>query len=190
MQIASLGKERKQGGSSKTFVQPLILRICMVHVDLWFIPDFCNSGVEYRYPIRGIGTQIQHWNLGIVSVPREGYRYPSSPLGLEYRYWLPSIDTSCLKTTFEFDYGIPRVTISGRPCDWIGSRGLQFVSDPTVDIFLESDGSDDDTWQRGGLGFLTRGTGDEWSMLLVGCNMGRWIRSDPTVKMVTRGSRR
>ncbi|KAL4368796.1 hypothetical protein GQ457_05G020820 [Hibiscus cannabinus] len=26
---------------------------------------FCNSGVEYRYPIRGIDTQIQHWNLGI-----------------------------------------------------------------------------------------------------------------------------
>ncbi|KAL4348681.1 hypothetical protein GQ457_17G006410 [Hibiscus cannabinus] len=28
-------------------------------------PDFCNSGVEYRYPIRGIDTQFQHWNLGI-----------------------------------------------------------------------------------------------------------------------------
>ncbi|KAL4377066.1 hypothetical protein GQ457_02G027070 [Hibiscus cannabinus] len=28
-------------------------------------PDFCNSGVEYRYPINGISTQIQHWNLGI-----------------------------------------------------------------------------------------------------------------------------
>ncbi|KAL4348511.1 hypothetical protein GQ457_17G011220 [Hibiscus cannabinus] len=51
MQIASSGKARKQGGSSKTFVQVR--------------PDFCNSGVEYRYPIRGIDTQIQHWNLGI-----------------------------------------------------------------------------------------------------------------------------
>ncbi|KAL4367702.1 hypothetical protein GQ457_05G020670 [Hibiscus cannabinus] len=28
-------------------------------------PNFCNYGVEYRYPISGIGTQIQHWNLGI-----------------------------------------------------------------------------------------------------------------------------
>ncbi|KAL4297033.1 hypothetical protein GQ457_12G015730 [Hibiscus cannabinus] len=29
-----------------------------------------------------------------------GYRYPSSPWGLEYRYWLLSTDTSCLKTVF------------------------------------------------------------------------------------------
>ncbi|KAL4325833.1 hypothetical protein GQ457_11G025660 [Hibiscus cannabinus] len=28
-------------------------------------PKFCISGVEYRYPISGIGTQFQHWNLGI-----------------------------------------------------------------------------------------------------------------------------
>ncbi|KAL4346658.1 hypothetical protein GQ457_17G009700 [Hibiscus cannabinus] len=82
--IASLGKARRQGRSRITFVQ------------VWFSPDFYNSGVEYRYPISGISTQIQHWNLGI----GEGYRYPSSPLGLEYRYWLLSTDTSCLKTVF------------------------------------------------------------------------------------------
>ncbi|KAL4301828.1 hypothetical protein GQ457_10G012080 [Hibiscus cannabinus] len=35
-----------------------------------------------------------------VSVPREGYRYPSPPLGLEYRYWHSSTDTSCLETVF------------------------------------------------------------------------------------------
>ncbi|KAL4311407.1 hypothetical protein GQ457_01G025710 [Hibiscus cannabinus] len=28
--------------------------------------------------------------------------------------------------TFGFDSGIPRVTISGRFCDWTGSRGLHF----------------------------------------------------------------
>ncbi|KAL4364107.1 hypothetical protein GQ457_04G017730 [Hibiscus cannabinus] len=39
-------------------------------------PEFCISGVEYRYPISGIGTQFQHWNL--VSV-----------LAYEYRYQLP-----------------------------------------------------------------------------------------------------
>ncbi|KAL4368876.1 hypothetical protein GQ457_05G007090 [Hibiscus cannabinus] len=52
--IASLGKARRQGGSSITFVQVR--------------PELCISGVsgvEYRYPISGIGTQIQHWNLGI-----------------------------------------------------------------------------------------------------------------------------
>ncbi|KAL4281910.1 hypothetical protein GQ457_03G014700 [Hibiscus cannabinus] len=58
------------------------------------------------------------------------YRYqgrvsvPKPPLGLGYRYWHTGIDTSCLKTTFGFDSGIPRVTISGRSCDWTGSRGL------------------------------------------------------------------
>ncbi|KAL4310560.1 hypothetical protein GQ457_01G022980 [Hibiscus cannabinus] len=54
MQIASLGKARRQGGSSITFVQVRL--------------EFCISGVEYQYLISGIGTQFQHWNLG--------YRYP------------------------------------------------------------------------------------------------------------------
>ncbi|KAL4297629.1 hypothetical protein GQ457_12G012070 [Hibiscus cannabinus] len=49
--IASVGKAKWQGGSNITFVQ-----VC---------PESCISGVEYRYPISGIGTQIQHWNLGI-----------------------------------------------------------------------------------------------------------------------------
>ncbi|KAL4308363.1 hypothetical protein GQ457_01G015320 [Hibiscus cannabinus] len=108
--IASMGKTRRQGGSNITFVQ-----VC---------PDFCNSGVEYRYPnptlefgyryllgrvsVPLILHQVSIPDLGIdtpllfhqVSVPREGYRYPSFPLGLDYRYWLPSTDTSCLKTVF------------------------------------------------------------------------------------------
>ncbi|KAL4386963.1 hypothetical protein GQ457_09G021900 [Hibiscus cannabinus] len=54
-EIASMGKARRQGGSNLTFVQDLAC--CN--------PEFCISGVEYRYPISGIGTQIQHWNLGI-----------------------------------------------------------------------------------------------------------------------------
>ncbi|KAL4379644.1 hypothetical protein GQ457_02G042540 [Hibiscus cannabinus] len=53
--IASVGKARRQGGSNITFVQDLAC--CS--------PEFCISGVEYRYPISGIGTQIQHWNLGL-----------------------------------------------------------------------------------------------------------------------------
>ncbi|KAL4362323.1 hypothetical protein GQ457_04G018300 [Hibiscus cannabinus] len=55
--IASLGKARRQGGSSITFVQVR--------------PKFCISGLEYRYLISGIGTQFQHWNLGI-GTAREG----------------------------------------------------------------------------------------------------------------------
>ncbi|KAL4273893.1 hypothetical protein GQ457_13G014090 [Hibiscus cannabinus] len=49
--VASLGKARRQGGSSITFVQVR--------------PELCISSVEYRYLISGIGTQFQHWNLGI-----------------------------------------------------------------------------------------------------------------------------
>ncbi|KAL4383096.1 hypothetical protein GQ457_15G022790 [Hibiscus cannabinus] len=79
-EIASLGKARRQGGSSITFVQ--------------------------------------------VSVLGEGYRYPSFPLGLEYRVVYRS-------WIFGFDSGIPRVTISGRFYDWTGSRGLHLlVSEP------------------------------------------------------------
>ncbi|KAL4325648.1 hypothetical protein GQ457_11G023420 [Hibiscus cannabinus] len=106
MQIASLGKARKQGGSSITFVQVR--------------PDFCSSGVEYRYPnptlefgyrylLGRVSVPLVMHQVSIplcfhqVSVPREGHRYPSSPLGLEYRYWVQSTDTSCLKTVF----GIP-----------------------------------------------------------------------------------
>ncbi|KAL4282313.1 hypothetical protein GQ457_03G032990 [Hibiscus cannabinus] len=36
--------------------------------------------------------------------------------GVVYRSWI-----------FGFDSGIPRVTISGRFCDWTGSRGLQVI---------------------------------------------------------------
>ncbi|KAL4367235.1 hypothetical protein GQ457_05G022920 [Hibiscus cannabinus] len=62
--IASLGKARRKGGSSITFVQDCAC--CS--------PEFCISGLEYRYIISGIGTQFQHWNLGIgtargISVP-------------------------------------------------------------------------------------------------------------------------
>ncbi|KAK8615100.1 hypothetical protein V6N13_068885 [Hibiscus sabdariffa] len=88
MQIASLGEARRQGGSSKTFVQVSI-------------PE-----KGYRYPFvetPGIDT----W--GGVSVPK-------SPLELEYRYWLPSTDTSCLKTVF----GTPLGMIL---CVWV----LEFV---------------------------------------------------------------
>ncbi|KAL4385848.1 hypothetical protein GQ457_15G024970 [Hibiscus cannabinus] len=44
------------------------------------------------------------------------------PIGTRvvYRSWI-----------FGFDSGIPRVTISGRFCDWTGSRGLHLlVSEP------------------------------------------------------------
>ncbi|KAL4282252.1 hypothetical protein GQ457_03G014400 [Hibiscus cannabinus] len=52
---------------------------------------------RYRYLRKGIDTSLV---IHQVSVLGEGYRYPSSPLGLEYRYWLLSTDTSCLKTIF------------------------------------------------------------------------------------------
>ncbi|KAL4302101.1 hypothetical protein GQ457_10G014120 [Hibiscus cannabinus] len=85
--IASVGKAKRQGGSNITFVQ------------VWFFPEFCISGVEYRYPISGIGTQIQHWNLGIGIGTKGGVSVPKPPLGLEYRYWHSSTDTSCLETS-------------------------------------------------------------------------------------------
>ncbi|KAL4302784.1 hypothetical protein GQ457_10G014480 [Hibiscus cannabinus] len=57
---------------------------------------FCNSGVEYRYPIRGIDTQIQHWNLGIwVSIPaREGIGTPCITPGIDTGFRVP-IPAAC-----------------------------------------------------------------------------------------------
>ncbi|KAL4386226.1 hypothetical protein GQ457_09G018650 [Hibiscus cannabinus] len=89
-----VGKARRQGGSSITFVQ------------VWFslpIPyqwyRYPNSTLQfgYRYLLGRVSVPLV---LHQVSVPREGYRYPSPPLGLEYRYWHSSTDTSCLETVF------------------------------------------------------------------------------------------
>ncbi|KAL4369614.1 hypothetical protein GQ457_05G020940 [Hibiscus cannabinus] len=92
MQIASLGKARRQGGSK-----------------------FCISGLEYRYLFSGIDTEFQHWNPGIgtarrinlVSILWNAYRYPSPFMELKYRYWLPSIDIGYLKAA----YGVLRSMI-------------------------------------------------------------------------------
>ncbi|KAL4367767.1 hypothetical protein GQ457_05G016500 [Hibiscus cannabinus] len=64
--IASLGKARRQGGSNITFVQVRFLW-------LW-----------------GIGTPLK---INLVSILWNAYRYPSSLMELEYRYWLLSTDT-------------------------------------------------------------------------------------------------
>ncbi|KAL4295764.1 hypothetical protein GQ457_12G017190 [Hibiscus cannabinus] len=78
-------------------------------------PEFCISGLEYRYPISGIDTEFQYWNPGIgtarrfdlVSILWNEYRYPSPFMELGYRYWLPSTDIGCLKTA----YGVLRSMI-------------------------------------------------------------------------------
>ncbi|KAL4355079.1 hypothetical protein GQ457_06G015750 [Hibiscus cannabinus] len=115
--IASSGKARKQGGSSKTFVQVRFLFLqfwCRVSVPYqWY--RYPNPTLEfgYRYLLGRVSVPLV---MHQVSIPEQGYRYPlvispgigtkggyqypSSPLGLEYRYWLPSTDTSCLKTVF------------------------------------------------------------------------------------------
>ncbi|KAL4366378.1 hypothetical protein GQ457_05G030270 [Hibiscus cannabinus] len=91
--IASLGKARRKGGSSITFVQVQFL---------WLCPDFCSFGLEYRY---SLVVSVPNFNTRIwVSVLLEEYRYP-----FEFHV--------------RFDSDIPRVTTSGRFCDWTGSRG-------------------------------------------------------------------
>ncbi|KAL4319484.1 hypothetical protein GQ457_18G007790 [Hibiscus cannabinus] len=76
MHIASLGRQRSKGDRVKPLFKYGFCEYGSVNKQ-WGDLDFCNSGVEYRYPIRGIDTQIQHWNLGIgigtngeVSVPK------------------------------------------------------------------------------------------------------------------------
>ncbi|KAL4295159.1 hypothetical protein GQ457_12G013140 [Hibiscus cannabinus] len=83
-EIASLGKARRQGGSSITFVQPLL--------------GHESDRMSSRRPIgtRSFRCIVNHQRMVV------------------YRSWI-----------FGFDSGIPRVTISGRFCDWTRSRGLQ-----------------------------------------------------------------
>ncbi|KAL4277958.1 hypothetical protein GQ457_03G019870 [Hibiscus cannabinus] len=104
--IASLGKARRQGGSTQNFAFLVSSIDTLSGVS---IPKF-NTGIWVSVPVReGIGTPcidtcLQGYRypldtpLGIGT--KGGYRYPSPPLGLEYRYWHSSTDTSCLKTFF------------------------------------------------------------------------------------------
>ncbi|KAL4339578.1 hypothetical protein GQ457_08G035540 [Hibiscus cannabinus] len=103
-EIASVGKARRQGGSKITFVQIPYQWYRYSNPTLEFGYRYLLERVSvplemprYRYLRKGIDTSLV---IHQVSVLGEGYRYPSSPLGLEYRYWLPSTDTSCLKTVF------------------------------------------------------------------------------------------
>ncbi|KAL4386111.1 hypothetical protein GQ457_09G023560 [Hibiscus cannabinus] len=56
MQIASLGKASRQGGSSITFVQVSIPELGYRYPYVF---------TRYRYQGRGIGTQAPHWDLSI-----------------------------------------------------------------------------------------------------------------------------
>ncbi|KAL4325565.1 hypothetical protein GQ457_11G021960 [Hibiscus cannabinus] len=96
MQIASLGKAMRQGGSTQ--ILHFWCRVSRPYQ--WYRYSIPTLESGYRYLLERVSVPLV---MHQVSVPREGYRYPSSPLGLEYRYWLPSTDTSCLKIVF----GIP-----------------------------------------------------------------------------------
>ncbi|KAL4340398.1 hypothetical protein GQ457_08G026940 [Hibiscus cannabinus] len=110
MQIASLGKARRQGGSThnsaflvSSIDTPSVVSVPNSNTGIWVsvparegIGTPCNAP-RYRYLRKGIDTSLL---IHLVSILGEGYRYPSSLMGLGYRYWLPSTDTSCLKIVF------------------------------------------------------------------------------------------
>ncbi|KAL4387353.1 hypothetical protein GQ457_09G017820 [Hibiscus cannabinus] len=97
-------------------LQPRILHFwCRVSIPYqWYRYPIPTLESGYRYLLERVSLPLV-MHLGIdtmregidtpllihlVSILGEGYRYPSSPLELEYRYWLLSTDTSCLKTVF------------------------------------------------------------------------------------------
>ncbi|KAL4273921.1 hypothetical protein GQ457_13G012840 [Hibiscus cannabinus] len=63
------------------------------------VPEF-NTGIAYRYSGTRIGTPLE---ISLVSIHGKEYRYPSSLMELEYRYWLSSTGIGCLRTVF----GVP-----------------------------------------------------------------------------------
>ncbi|KAL4283017.1 hypothetical protein GQ457_16G019890 [Hibiscus cannabinus] len=75
----------------------------------------CFYMVEQRF------DDVWGLRLGLVSQSKlENKWLWVSPYMVVYRSW-----------TFGFDSGIPHMTISGRSCDWTGSRGLHLlVSEP------------------------------------------------------------
>ncbi|KAL4311049.1 hypothetical protein GQ457_01G017980 [Hibiscus cannabinus] len=79
MQIASLGKARRQGGSRHNLLFKYDFVVMVV----------CISNEE------GIGTPLE---ISLVSIHGKEYQYPSSLMELECRYWLSSNDTGCLRT--------------------------------------------------------------------------------------------
>ncbi|KAL4325513.1 hypothetical protein GQ457_11G030510 [Hibiscus cannabinus] len=84
--IASLGKARRHGGSSITFVQ-------------------CISGLEYRY---------QHGDIGIDSSMESVYRYSligTGTVSLWYRYQYMGIVT-LFRVSVPFDTGIGTAPLS------------------------------------------------------------------------------
>ncbi|KAL4388387.1 hypothetical protein GQ457_09G019060 [Hibiscus cannabinus] len=69
--------------------------------------------------------------------------------------------------TFGFDSGIPRVTISGRFCDWTGSRGLHLlVSEPGYAII--GTGNEETVPPPPSVGGETNEDEVTWEILLVG----------------------
>ncbi|KAL4360560.1 hypothetical protein GQ457_04G016390 [Hibiscus cannabinus] len=91
--IASSGKARKQGRSTQIST---ILVSSIGTLSGVSIPK-SNTGIWVLVPAReGIGTPCIAPGIGT----KGGVSVPKPPLGLEYRYWLPSTDTSCLKTVF------------------------------------------------------------------------------------------
>ncbi|KAL4354549.1 hypothetical protein GQ457_06G017120 [Hibiscus cannabinus] len=75
MQIASLGKARRQGGSSITFVQPKILHFwCRVSIpNQWYRYPIPTLESGYRYLLERVSVPLE---MPKVSIPEEGYRYP------------------------------------------------------------------------------------------------------------------
>ncbi|KAL4351937.1 hypothetical protein GQ457_06G012090 [Hibiscus cannabinus] len=123
MQIASLGKARRQGGSRHNLLFKYDF-VVMVDCVGWFLVSlvhvaarfsaylvsnigtlhwyrYPNSTLESAYRYRYSGTSIgTPFEINLVSILGKAYRYPSSLMELEYRYWLPSTGTCSLETVF------------------------------------------------------------------------------------------
>ncbi|KAL4271402.1 hypothetical protein GQ457_13G014020 [Hibiscus cannabinus] len=103
MQIASLGKARRQGGSRHNLLFKydfVIMVVCISNGEARFSAYLASSiGTLqwYRYSGTSIGTPLE---ICLVSIHGKEYRYPSSLMELEYRYWLSSTGTGCLRTVF------------------------------------------------------------------------------------------
>ncbi|KAL4333171.1 hypothetical protein GQ457_07G007640 [Hibiscus cannabinus] len=100
-EIVSSGRQGSKGDRVKPLSKYERFGTIFGEVSACCSPDYCNSGVEYRYPIRGIDTQIQHWNLGIGTC-LGGYRYPW------YRYLLGRVSVPLVSIPASKGVSVPK----------------------------------------------------------------------------------
>ncbi|KAL4271533.1 hypothetical protein GQ457_13G011730 [Hibiscus cannabinus] len=119
MQIASLGEGKEARRIHRGLCSSTVLRIMLWMIEVVCLIAFVQSDVDLTLDWDTVFFAALIITIGCLNAFRKHNKKVLN-FRVVYRSW-----------TFGFDSDIPRVTISGRFCDWTGSRGLHLlVSEP------------------------------------------------------------